>query len=145
MPGFVRHQDNAYVQAPSDAFVSAWTALCDIDENNGCLLFYPGSHKAGVLPTRLLDHVPVAGQNPGAEAVETVMEQEIAPVPIRLRRGTTAFFHGDLVHASRPNVSSERFRFSFLATYIRSGEPFRPGRLQNRTEVDLRTPLPPHE
>lgn len=137
MPGFVKHQDNAYVQAPADAFVSVWTALCDIDEENGCLLFYPGSHRQGSLPTRLLDHTPVVGQNPGAEAVETVMATEIAPIPMVLKRGSTVFFHGDLVHASRPNSSANRFRYVFLSTYIRSGEPFRPGRLQQRTEVDL--------
>lgn len=137
MPGFVKHQDNAYVQAPADAFVSVWTALCDIDEKNGCLLFYPGSHRQGSLPTRFLDHTPVVGQNPGAEAVEAVLEKEIAPVPIALKRGSSVFFHGDLVHASLPNSSADRFRYAFLSTYIRSGEPFRPGRLQQRTEVDL--------
>lgn len=137
MPGFVKHQDNTYVRAPPDAFVSVWTALCDIDEENGCLLFYPGSHKQGGLPTRLLDHMPVVGQNPGAEAVESVLLSEIAPIPMTLKRGSTVFFHGDLVHASRPNSSADRFRYSFLSTYVRSGEPFRPGRLQQRTEVDL--------
>ena len=29
-PGFVKHQDNAYVQAPPDAFVSVWTAFTDV-------------------------------------------------------------------------------------------------------------------
>ena len=137
IPGFVKHQDNAYVQAPSDAFVSAWTALCDVDEENGCLLFYPDSHRQGLLPTRFLDHVAVLGQNPGAEAVECVLHREIEPIPMRLKRGSTVFFHGDLVHGSLPNTSTDRFRYSFLATYIRSGSPFRPGRLQQRTEVDL--------
>lgn len=137
MPGFVKHQDNTYVQAPADAFVSVWTALCDIDEENGCLLFYPGSHRQGSLPTRFLDHTPVVGQNPGAEAVEAVLEKEIVPMPMVLKRGSAVFFHGDMVHASRPNSSADRFRYSFLSTYIRSGEPFRPGRLQQRTEVDL--------
>jgi hypothetical protein len=137
MPGFVKHQDNAYIQAPSDAFVSAWTALCDVDERNGCLVFYPGSHKLGVLPTRVLEHTPVIGQNPGAEALESVMPKDIAPLSMPLKRGTTVFFHGDLVHASCSNITTDRFRYSILATYIRKGEPFRRGRLQNRTEIDL--------
>lgn len=137
MPGFVKHQDNAYVQAPSDAFVSAWTALCDVDERNGCLFFYPGSHRLGALPTRVLEHTPIIGQNPGAEALESVIPIDIAPLSMALKRGTTVLFHGDLVHGSYPNTSTDRFRYSLLATYVRSGVPFRPGRLQNRTEVDL--------
>lgn len=138
VPGFVKHQDNAYVQAPAEAFVSAWTALCDIDEVNGCLAFYPQSHRLGVLPTRELDSTPVLGQNPGAEALESVTPDDLARITVPLKKGATVFFHGDLVHESLPNRSVDRFRYAFLATYIRSGVPFRPGRLQKRSEVSLR-------
>ena len=65
------------------------------------------------------------------------MPKDIVPLPIPLKRGTTVFFHGDLVHASCFNITTDRFRYSILATYIRKGEPFRRGRLQNRTEIDL--------
>jgi ectoine hydroxylase-related dioxygenase (phytanoyl-CoA dioxygenase family) len=137
VPGFVRHQDNAYVQAPPEAFVSAWTALCDIDEMNGCLAFYPGSHKLGTLPIRELNSTPVVGQNPGAEALEAVMPEGMGRVTVPLSEGATVFFHGDVVHESLANRSSDRFRHAFLATYIRRGAPFRPGRIQQRTEVLL--------
>ena len=135
-PGFVKHQDNAYVQAPPDAFISAWTAMSDVDAENGSLVFYPGSQKLGLLPTRELAHVPDAGQNPGAQAVECVMPGELPSISVAVRRGSTVFFHSQMVHSSNAN-RSRRFRYSFLATYIRKGEPFRPGRLQQRQEVDL--------
>ena len=137
VPGFVKHQDNAYVQAPAQSFVSAWTALCDIDEVNGCLAFYPGSHKLGTLPTRELNSTPVVGQNPGAEALETIIPENLRRLTVPLPKGATVFFHGDVVHESLTNRSSDRFRYAFLATYIRRGAPFRPGRLQQRTEVSL--------
>lgn len=137
VPGFVKHQDNAYVQAPADAFVSAWTALCDVDESNGCLIFYPGSHRLGSLPVRALEATPAVGQNPGAEALESVTPENLRKLAIPLRKGSTAFFHGNLVHESLPNRSVDRFRYAFLATYVRSGVPFRPGRLQKREEVPL--------
>jgi phytanoyl-CoA hydroxylase len=137
VPGFVRHQDNAYVQAPKDAFVSVWTALTDVDEENGCLVVYPGSHRLGTLPARSRDVVPAAGQNPGAEALETILPDELPHVSVPLKRGSTIFFHGDLVHESLGNRSKDRFRHAFLATYVRSGVPFRPGRLQQRSEVAL--------
>src|SRR5690606_25645264 len=36
-PGFSRHQDNFYVRAKPDAFVSVWCALSDVDSENGGL------------------------------------------------------------------------------------------------------------
>ncbi len=135
-PGFVKHQDNAYVQAPPDAFISAWTAMSDVDAENGSLVFYPGSHRLGALAMQERPHIPDPGQNPGAQAAECLMPVDLPSMPVVANRGTTVFFHSQLVHASNPNRST-RFRYSFLATYIRKGEPFRPGRLQQRQEVDL--------
>jgi ectoine hydroxylase-related dioxygenase (phytanoyl-CoA dioxygenase family) len=47
------------------------------------------------------------------------------------------FFHSHLVHASNPNRTTDRFRYCFLATYIKTGERFRPGTAQKRREVEL--------
>lgn len=135
-PGFSAHQDNYYVDAPPDAFVSVWTALCDVDPENGGLVFYPGSHKLGALPIRNGEMLSDAGQNPGARAVEVILPEGTPTVDVRLPKGSVAFFHSLLPHRSRANVSN-RFRYSFLATYIRSGSPFRAGRAQQRAEVDL--------
>jgi phytanoyl-CoA hydroxylase len=135
--GFASHQDNAYVQAPPDAFISVWTALTDVAADNGVLTFYPGSHKLGALPTRETGRETGPGQNPGAQAVECVMPDTLVGIPMLMRRGSTVFFHSQLVHASGANTST-RFRYSFLATYIRKGQPFRPGGAQKRSEVELR-------
>lgn len=135
-PGFSAHQDNFYVDAPPDAFVSVWTALCEVGPENGGLIFYPGSHKLGALPIRNGAMLSDAGQNPGAQAVECILPNDAPTMEVRLAKGSVAFFHGLLAHRSCPNTS-DRFRYSFLATYIRAGEPFRAGRAQQRTEVDL--------
>jgi ectoine hydroxylase-related dioxygenase (phytanoyl-CoA dioxygenase family) len=135
-PGFSKHQDNAYVQAPPDAFLSVWTALTDVTAENGALTFYPGSHKFGALEIREVGRPIGPGQNPGAQATECVMPEEIAGKTMALTRGSTVFFHSQLVHSSGEN-RSDRFRYSFLATYLRKGQPFRPGRAQKREEVEL--------
>jgi ectoine hydroxylase-related dioxygenase (phytanoyl-CoA dioxygenase family) len=134
--GFSSHQDNAYVQAPPDAFISVWTALTDVDGENGGLVFYPGSQKFGALETRKIERPVGAGQNPGAQAIESVMPVEVEGVTMALRRGSTVFFHSHLVHSSNEN-RSDRFRYSFLATYLLKGQPFRAGRAQARQEVEL--------
>jgi ectoine hydroxylase-related dioxygenase (phytanoyl-CoA dioxygenase family) len=135
-PGFSRHQDNCYVQAPPDSFLSVWTALTDVDADNGALTFFPGTHKLGALQTRELGQPTGPGQNPRAQAVECILPREFDGVAMEIRRGSTVFFHSQLVHASNANRSN-RFRYSFLATYLLKGAPFRSGPAQQRAEVEL--------
>ena len=42
--GFTPHQDNTYVQADEDSFISAWVALTDVNEHNGGLIIWPEYH-----------------------------------------------------------------------------------------------------
>jgi ectoine hydroxylase-related dioxygenase (phytanoyl-CoA dioxygenase family) len=135
-PGFSSHQDNAYVQAPPDAFISVWTALIDVTAENGGLIFYPGSHKLGALETRKIARPIGPGQNPGAQATECIMPPDVEAMTVSLHRCSTVFFHSQLVHASNDNRSNN-FRYSFLATYLLKGQPFRPGHAQARSEVEL--------
>jgi ectoine hydroxylase-related dioxygenase (phytanoyl-CoA dioxygenase family) len=64
------------------------------------------------------------------------MPGEFPSVTMSLRRGSTVFFHSQLVHSSNDNRSN-KFRYSFLATYLLKGSPFRPGEAQQRKEVEL--------
>lgn len=136
-PGFTHHQDNTYVQAPPDEFISAWTALTEVDRDNGGLTFFPGSHNLGLLPTRSRDEKIGVGQNPGARAAECLMPRGLEPIDVVIKTGSTAFFHSLLVHYSNSNITKDRFRYSILATYIQKGRPFRPGTTQKRTEINL--------
>ncbi len=137
-PGWLMHQDNAYVQAPADRFVSVWIALCDIGPENGALYFYPGSHTEGTLKVvdvaqPLIDE----GQNISAQARHCLLPDEYDPVDLIMKKGDVAFFHSLAVHGSHANVTKDRFRCNLLMTYIQKGQPFRPGSMQKRTEVDL--------
>lgn len=135
--GFAPHQDNFYVQAPPDSFVSIWVALCDVDARNGGLVFFPGTNKLGTLEIRKRPHLTDAGQNPRAQAIESIFPRSYRPIDIELTRGSVVFFHSLLVHGSNRNRTTDRFRHSLLTTYIRTGQPFRAGALQKRVEVDL--------
>jgi hypothetical protein len=136
-PGWLEHQDNLYIQAPPAKLVSVWTALCDVGPQNGGLIFYPGSQAFGELPIERLSPTAHSGQNVSAEALRAVMPGGVEPYHPSVRKGTSLFLHSLLVHGSNPNASPDRFRHSFLATYIETGQPFRPGTQQRRTEVDL--------
>jgi hypothetical protein len=43
------HQDLVYWPMNESGALSLWLPLDDVDENNGCMMFVPGSHRAGKL------------------------------------------------------------------------------------------------
>jgi ectoine hydroxylase-related dioxygenase (phytanoyl-CoA dioxygenase family) len=135
-PGFAPHQDNFFVEAPDDAFASAWLALVDVSPENGGLILYPGSHKAGKLETEALDSTPSPYQDPNAASRRALVPPACAPADLHIPRGSVVLLHGWVAHASHDN-DSDGWRYALLNTYIRKGAPFRPGNYAGRKEVDL--------
>lgn len=136
-PGFAVHQDNHYVEAPGDAFASAWMALDDVDAENGALIAWPGSQREPLLPV-----VEIPGVAPHPTQAFNAIRQEVivppgyAPRTVDVPRGGVVFLHGHLLHASHPN-RAWRTRRALLATYVRRGAPFRAGQSARRTEIDV--------
>jgi phytanoyl-CoA hydroxylase len=136
--GFARHQDNFYVEAGSEAFLSVWSAMTDVTPGMGGLVVYPGSHRFGRLPTRKLLRDAGPNQDPNSNNEETILPDSIsqAGIQVSVPKGGVVFLHGDIVHASLTN-ESERFRYALLCTYLRQGTAFRPGRSAKREEIEL--------
>jgi len=100
------HQDVTYWGLEPPFAVSAWIAIDDADEENGCMRVIPGSHRLG-----LLTHAK-AGQ-PGNllsvnQAVPAELVDEARAVSVPLRAGQMSLHHGVLLHASLPNRSTRR-------------------------------------
>lgn len=134
--GFSKHQDNFYIEAEYNSFVSAWCALVDVTPEKGGLIAYPGSHVEGDLPTRSI-HMPVdPSQDPNANNEECMVPDKYPPLSVCVPKGSVFFIHGHLVHASHKNVSNE-WRNVLLCTYILRNEYFRPGRYAQRSAVEL--------
>lgn len=110
--GQALHQDNFYLRAHPETCIAAWVAVDDCDAANGGLAVVPGSHRLEVLCpedadpetsfTTITVHVP--------ESVEVVQTE--------MRAGDVLFFHGSVVHGSRPNSTTDRFRRSLIFHYI---------------------------
>jgi ectoine hydroxylase-related dioxygenase (phytanoyl-CoA dioxygenase family) len=132
--GLGTHQDNYFVEAPADAFASAWIPLVDIGPENGGLYVFAGSHREGPLPVRT---VGAEGQD-RRQAVyeETVVPARYRPVDVQVARGSAVLLHGYVVHGSHQNRSGAN-RYVLLNTYIRSKEHFRPGNTAKREEFEL--------
>tara|TARA_Y100000992_G_C21266811_1_gene494379 strand:+ start:93 stop:836 length:744 start_codon:yes stop_codon:yes gene_type:complete len=137
--GSSKHQDGLWVQ-PEDAngFISAWTALDDLLEDNiGNLVVYESSHKDGRLEVREDDKKEVAFQIKGLVKYQSVMKKDYKEHVIKIRKGSTVLLHSNVVHGSIPNTS-EKNRYALLLTYVKDGMGFREGREAKRTKTSLK-------
>ena len=113
-PGQAYHQDSYYIKTSPDTLCGSWIAIEDCDEENGCLGFIPGSNLYPIsqdvaLPDNTDDFnerlTELAGVDDEQETMATV------------RAGDIIFFHGHLIHRSRQNRTSDRFRRAYVCHY----------------------------
>ena len=108
------HQDLNYWGLDRTDEVSAWIALSESNEANGCMRFVPGSHRRGPIvhdDTFELDNMLTRGQELAVE----VGEEEA--VPVCLAPGEMSLHHGRMFHSSGPNTSN-RWRAGLALRYI---------------------------
>jgi ectoine hydroxylase-related dioxygenase (phytanoyl-CoA dioxygenase family) len=109
--GVPYHQDNAYFcQTPPD-MLTVWIAIDAVTEANGPVFFVKGSHRAGMLPTKLSG---VRGNSIGMAQPSTVPLGEqfcgfLAP-------GDATIHHCETIHHSAPNTT-EHSRLGLLLVY----------------------------
>jgi len=108
----------------------AWIPISEANEENGCLLVIPGSHKGDVVR---------------GPFDEDVIEKGI---PLPVVPGDVVFLHNKLLHGSIPNTSKNglfrwAFNFRFLPVGQPCGRPFMPGfvaRSRSAPDTELRNP-----
>jgi hypothetical protein len=93
------HQDEAYWDVhKSYCALGSWLALDDVDTDNGCLWFVPGSHTGDVLPHRHL------GGDPEVHVLELAIDVDVcAGRPVPLRAGGMTFHHSRTLHYAGVN------------------------------------------
>jgi phytanoyl-CoA hydroxylase len=106
------HQDNFYLRAEPGTCVAAWMALDRADEDNGCLLVVPGSHRWPILCTSKAD------TRVSFTDVTVPVPATYAAQPVVMDPGDVLFFTGSLVHGSNPNTTRDRFRRALIGHYI---------------------------
>ena len=109
------HQDRAVALAEADEtrMVTAWIAVTEATEENGCLQVIPGSHRG-----EMLGHCPTAGQVAIPPAV--MADREAKPLPVGA--GGVVLFHPLTIHGSLAN-RTQGIRWSFDIRYNATGEP----------------------
>ena len=108
------HQDAKYIGLEPYNWVTAWIAVTDSNENNGCMRMWPGSHK-----NKLLYHNQNFDENnllTRGQSIESVPMKET--VPVVLKAGQMSLHHPIVVHGSSLNKSNDRRIGFVIQSYI---------------------------
>ena len=112
--GFVSyHQDAKYIGLEPHNWVTAWVALTDSKENNGCMKVWPKSH------LNIKDHNEKFNEGnllTRGQTVENVPEEEVKS--IELKAGQMSLHHPRVVHGSGINISNDRRIGFVIQSYI---------------------------
>ncbi|MEM6314253.1 MAG: phytanoyl-CoA dioxygenase family protein [Planctomycetota bacterium] len=135
-PGQGWHQDSFYIPTFPDTLLGAWIAIDDVDEYNGALWMAKGSAAEPVYPpcptgeahggkpvygfgdTQLGDVRYIRGASePDERNTLTPIAEKHDRVLLRMSKGDVAFFNGHVLHQSRDNVTTDRYRRAFVGHY----------------------------
>jgi len=115
--GFVSfHQDAKYIGLEPYNWVTAWLAVTDTNEENGCMRMWSGSHKENLKYHNQkfnVNNLLTRGQT-----VENVPIDETKPVV--LNAGQMSLHHPSIVHGSGLNKSNDRRIGFVIQSYIGS-------------------------
>jgi len=127
-PGQGWHQDSYYIPTHPDSLCGAWIAIDDCDELNGAMWMATGSQHEPVYPpkdgyghgTRQIAGIAqIAGaSNPDDSQNDLARIADRYPqLLVPAQAGDVVFFAGHVLHRSKRNYTTERFRRSFVGHY----------------------------
>ena len=113
--GFVSyHQDAKYIGLKPYNWVTAWVAITDSNEHNGCMRMWPGSHK-----DNLKEHDQMFDEGNLLTRGQTVNHVPIdKTIPLILKAGQMSLHHPTVVHGSDLNKSNDRRIGFVIQSYI---------------------------
>ena len=113
--GFVSwHQDAKYIGFEPHNWVTAWLAVTDANEENGCMRMWSGTHKK-----KIREHKDTFNESnllTRGQAVQNVPLKDT--VPNELKAGQLSLHHPMIVHGSTPNRSNKRRIGFVIQSYI---------------------------
>lgn len=106
---FPWHQDNGYTFIEPQQYLTCWTPLVDVDEQNGCPWIAPGWHRGGTL-----EHWPTP-------LGLTCMEQAEGALPAPAKAGDIVVFSSLAPHRTGPNLRAGSVRKAYILQYAPDG------------------------
>jgi phytanoyl-CoA hydroxylase len=129
-PGQGWHQDSYYIPTHPDTLCGAWIAIDDADEINGAMWFAKGSGVEPIYPPcpevpygfgdKLVSDITfVKGVSNVDDSVNMLsrVAEKYDQVLASAQAGDVVFFNGHVLHRSKKNHSTDRFRRAFVGHY----------------------------
>jgi ectoine hydroxylase-related dioxygenase (phytanoyl-CoA dioxygenase family) len=117
------HQDVTFWGLEPPMAITAWYAVDDSDEENGCMQVIPGTHVSGVVEHGKAQQ---AGNLLSInQEVHVSPEQAASAVDLPLHAGQVSIHDGTLIHGSLPNRSNRRrcgLTLRYVPTWVRQAE-----------------------
>ncbi|KAL1894685.1 hypothetical protein Sste5346_005657 [Sporothrix stenoceras] len=117
------HQDSTFLYTDPPSAVGFWYALEDATVSNGCLSFWPGSHKTAPVRKRLVrrddrtgTHIvdnlgpqfPVTSRRTEGDIIAPSEEDDASKYVLgEVKAGSLVLIHGNLLHKSEKNTSDK--------------------------------------
>lgn len=119
------HIDTWYMPPPVDGrMVVASICADDVDEGNGPVVYYPGSHR--IPPHRFsdgrLNEIPAEMPQCRAYLEREIAARGLREEEFRGRGGDVLLWHAQLLHGGRPIRDTSRTRASLVVHYWRAGD-----------------------
>jgi phytanoyl-CoA hydroxylase len=129
-PGQGWHQDSYYIPTAPDSLCGAWIAIDDCDEQNGAMWFAKGSQIEPIYPPcpevgygfgdKLvgdIQHVKGVSNPDDEQNMLSRVADRYDQVLVSAKAGDVVFFGGHVLHRSKQNWSTDRFRRAFVSHY----------------------------
>lgn len=112
------HQDGYYWMLEPNEGVTMWLALDEVDEENGCVRYIPGSHRTGVR-----NHARTATLGFSQGIADYSDADRAAEVPMRAQPGDLLVHHGLTIHRADANASDRSRRALGFVYFSRRAVP----------------------
>jgi ectoine hydroxylase-related dioxygenase (phytanoyl-CoA dioxygenase family) len=127
-PGQGWHQDSYYIPTHADTLCGAWIAIDEADEFNGAMWMARGSQVEPVYPPKGgyghgdrgigdISYVDGVSNPEDAENGLSPIADRYPQVLVPAKPGDVVFFGGHVLHRSKANITSDRFRRAFVSHY----------------------------
>ncbi|MBT0811292.1 phytanoyl-CoA dioxygenase family protein [Litoribacter ruber] len=120
------HSDFIHMSTyPYGYLIAVWIALEDINEENGALFYYPGSHKLPYVMNGDFDHGGnrwLLGKNSKQKYIEKIeekiQESGLERKIFTAKKGDVLIWHGNLLHGGSKLIDPSRTRKSMVLHYF---------------------------
>jgi hypothetical protein len=119
------HTDALHFSSSPERFMcGVWLALEDIDDDNGPLVYYPGSHRWPIYTNEHIGRCAATmAHAPGQQLYEPLWEalvelHGIEPVRFTAKKGQALIWAANLMHGGAPQRDPDRTRWSQVTHYF---------------------------